>query len=300
MEPQALLQCATSMSCLVTQMSAGLIVGSLLFLMAAGLTLIFGVLNIVNFAHGSFYMLGAYFGLAAYQATGSFVVAVVVGGLGVGLVSVLFERFLIRRVYDADLLMQLLVCYGLILIIDDLVQYIWGADFRTMGMPEAFQHPPVSLLGSVIPVYYVFLMGVTLAIALLLWYLLTRTKIGKIVRAASVNPTMTSALGLDTFMIYMGVAAFGGVLAGLAGVFAAPMRSLTSGMGFSILIDSFIVTVVGGMGSISGALVGALLIGMVRSFGSVGAPDYVQIIVFLVMIAVLVVKPEGLIPRSRA
>lgn len=286
------------MSCIVTQLSTGLIVGALLFLVAAGLTLIFGVLGIVNFAHGSFYMLGAYVALTAYRLSGSFTIAIVAAGLGVGLFGLIFERFFMRRVYNADVLMQLLVCYALVLMMDDIVKIVWGAEFQSMGMPDAFQAPPLFILGGIVPVFYVYLIGAAALIALLLWALLNHTLLGKIVRAAAQNPTMTSALGLNTGLIYAGVFAFGGALAGMAGGLAAPVRSMSPGMGFSILIESFIVTVIGGMGSVSGALVGALLIGLIRAFGTIGFPLFVEGLMFLAMGLILILRPNGLLGKE--
>ena len=301
MNPQALLECFSSASCIVTQMGTGLIVGSLLFLVAAGLTLIFGVLGVVNFAHGSFYMLGAYLALTAYRLTGNFAVAVMAAGIGVGLFGFLFERFLMRRVYKADVLMQLLVCYALVLIMDDVVKIVWGAEFLSMGMPETFQAPPFFIAGGVVPVFYVYLIAAAMLIALALRGILTFSRIGKIIRAAAQNPTMTSALGINTSLIYAAVFAVGGVLAGLAGGLAAPVRSMSPGMGFSILIESFIVTVIGGMGSVSGALVGALLIGLIRSFGTIGFPLFVEGLMFLAMVLILILRPNGLLGKeSRA
>jgi branched-chain amino acid transport system permease protein len=282
----------------VTQASTGLIVGALLFLVAAGLTLIFGVLGVINFAHGSFYMLGAYFALSAYRLSGSFALSVVVAGLGVGLFGLLLERLFMRRVYNADVLMQLLVCYAFILILDDVVKIVWGPNFQSMGMPEAFQAPPLLIGGGVVPIFYIYLMAAAGVIALVLWAILSKTRIGKIVRAAAHNPSMTSALGLNTSLLYAGVFAFGGMLAGLAGGLAAPVRSMSPGMGFSILIESFIVTVIGGMGSVSGALVGALMIGLIRSFGSIGFPLFVEGTMFFAMAVILIVKPSGLLGKA--
>lgn len=279
-------------------MGTGLIVGSLLFLVAAGLTLIFGVLGVVNFAHGSFYMLGAYLALTAYRLTGNFAMAVLAAGIGVGLFGFFFERFLMRRVYKADVLMQLLVCYAFVLMMDDVVKIVWGAEFLSMGMPEAFQAPPFFIAGGVVPVFYVYLIAAAMLIALTLWIILTFTRTGKIIRAAAQNPTMTSALGINTSLIYAAVFAFGGVLAGLAGGLAAPVRSMSPGMGFSILIESFIVTVIGGMGSVSGALVGALLIGLIRAFGTIGFPLFVEGLMFLAMVIILILRPNGLLGKE--
>ena len=298
MDLTALFECVTDLSCIVTQTSTGLIVGALLFLVAAGLTLIFGVLGVSNFAHGSLYMLGAYIALSAYRVSDSFVVATLVAGMGVGLFGLVFERVFMRRVYNADVLMQLLVCYAFILILDDAVKIIWGAEFQSMGMPAEFQLPPLFIGGGVVPVFYIFLVAAAAVIAVVLWYALTRTRLGKIVRAAAHNPTMTSVLGINTNWIYAGVFAVGGALAGLAGALAAPVRSMSPGMGFSILIESFIVTVLGGMGSVSGALVGALLIGLIRSFGSIGFPMFVEGLMFMAMALILVLKPSGLLGKE--
>ena len=298
MNPAALANCLTSASCLVTQTTSGLIIGMLLFLVAAGLTLIFGVLKVVNFTHGSFYMLGAYFAYTAYVATGSYTLAVLAAAFGVGLFALLFERFFMSKVYGSNVLMQLLVCYAFILILDDAVKIIWGPEFKSMGMPDAFRQPPLFLAGGIVPVFYLFLIVVTLIISVALWLIITRTRFGTIVRAAAVNPSMVSALGINTGLVYSGVFVLGGMLAGFAGGLAAPVRSLTAGMGFSILIESFIVTVIGGMGSIAGALIGSVLIGLVRAFGTIGFPLFVEGLMFLLMAVILILKPSGLLGKE--
>lgn len=298
MDPAALAECLKTTSCVVTQVTSGLIIGMLLFLVAAGLTLIFGVLKVVNFTHGSFYMLGAYFALSVYKISDSFTLAVVCAGAGVALFGLVFERLFMSRVYGSNVLMQLLVCYAFILILDDAVKLIWGAEFKSMGMPAVFQRPPILLAGGVVPAFYLFLIAIALAIGAILWLVIARTRLGKIVRAAAHNPTMTSALGINTGLIYGAVFAAGGLLAGLAGALAAPVRSMAPGMGVSILIESFIVTVIGGMGSIGGALAGSLLIGLIRSFGSIGFPLFTEGIMFLFMAMVLVIKPSGLFGKD--
>ena len=295
MDLNALFTCLGSPGCIVTQTTGGLIIGMLLFLVAVGLTLIFGVLKIVNFTHGAFYMLGAYFALTAYNATGgSYLAAVLAAAAGTTVVGLVFERLFMSRVYGSNVLMQLLVCYGFVLIFDDLVKIVWGAEFLSMGMPAAFQAPPFFVAGGVVPFFYLFLIGATLAIAIALGAVLAYTRIGKTVRAAAQNPTMVSALGINTGLLFGAVFAVGGLLAGLAGALAAPVRSLTPGMGFSILIESFIVTVIGGMGSVVGALMGAILIGLTRSFGSLGFPLFTDGLMYLLMVIVLVAKPTGL------
>lgn len=298
MDPAALAECLKTSSCVVTQVTSGLIVGMLLFLVAAGLTLIFGVLKVVNFTHGSFYMLGAYLALSVYKISASFTLAVVCAGAGVALFGLVFERLFMSRVYGSNVLMQLLVCYAFILILDDAVKLIWGAEFRSMGMPAAFQRPPILLAGGVVPAFYLFLIAIALAISAILWLVIARTRMGKIVRAAAHNPAMTSALGINTGLVYGTVFAAGGLLAGLAGALAAPVRSMAPGMGVSILIESFIVTVIGGMGSIGGALAGSLLIGLIRSFGSIGFPLFTEGLMFLFMATVLVMKPSGLFGKA--
>lgn len=284
----------------MTQVSTGLIVGMLLFLVASGLSLIFGVLGIINFAHGAFYMLGAYLAFTAYAVTGSFALAMLAGALGVGVAGVVFERLVISRVYGRDLLLQLLACYAVILIMDDLVKLVWGADYRLMGMPEAFLVAPVEVLGGFIPGYYLFMLGAALVTGGVLWFGINKTRTGKIIRALAVNPTMVGALGVNTTVLYAGVFGLGCVLAGLAGALAAPIRTLTPGMGLSILIESFIVTVIGGMGSILGAFIAAVLIGLTRSFGAIGFPLFTDGAMFGLMAVVLVARPSGLLGARRA
>lgn len=300
MELETLAACVASMSCVVTQIISGLIIGVLLFLVASGVTLIFGVLKVINFAHGSFYMLGAYLAYTAYVVTGSYTVAIVVGALGVALFGILFERFFISRVYGSNVLMQLLVCYAFILILDDAVKIIWGSEYLSMGMPDAFRLPPIRIGGGFAPPFYLFLIAIAIAIGFALWVIVERTRFGKIVRAAAHNGDMVSALGIRTPYLYAAVFGLGSLLAGAAGALAGPVRSLTPGMGFSILIMSFVVTVVGGMGSIAGAFVAALLIGVTLSFGSIGFPLFVDGLMFLIMTLVLIFKPTGLFGRRFA
>lgn len=300
MNLEALVDCLSSASCAVTQVSTGLIVGMLLFLVTSGLSLIFGVLGIINFTHGAFYMMGAYFAFTAYALTGSFLAAMAAGAIGVGVFGMAFERLVMSRVYGRDILMQLLVCYAMILILDDGVKILYGGEYRMMGMPDVFALPPVEIAGGFVPGYYLFMVGVALAAGLVLWLGINRTRLGKIVRALAINPQMVGALGINTTLLYAGVFGLGSLLAGLAGALAAPIRTLTPGMGVSILIESFIVTVIGGMGSIAGAFLAALLIGFTRAFGAIGFPLFVDGMMFALMALVLVVKPSGLLGREAA
>lgn len=294
MDLSSLWDCISSSGCVITQASAGLISGALLFLVASGLTLIFGVLGFVNFMHGSFYMLGGYMAYTAYQRTGSFFLATLCGAAGVALVGAVLEKTVVKRIYGINPLYQILVCYAFILIFDDLVRMVWGADFLSMGMPPAFQSAPFFILGGVVPPFYLLLFGVSLAIAVVLMVALTGTKVGSLIRAAAVNRVMVAALGVNTRLIYTLVFALGAFLAGAAGALAAPVRSVSAGMGFGILIDSFIVTVIGGMGSVVGALIVALSLGLLRAFGALGFPLFTDGLVFIVMAVFLVLKPEGL------
>jgi len=276
----------------------GLIIGMLLFLVASGLSLIFGVLGVINFAHGAFYMLGAYFALAGYQLTGNFVVAMIAGAGGMAIFGAAFERLFISRIYGRDVLMQLLLCYAFVLILDDMVKIIWGAEYQMMGMPDAFAMPPMFIGGGPVPPYYLFMISASVVVGAILWIGIAKTRFGKLVRAAAINPQMVGALGVNTSVLYASVFGIGSLLAGLAGALAAPVRTLTPGMGLSILIESFIVTVIGGMGSIVGAFVASLLIGLTRSFGSIGFPLFVDGAMFVMMGLVLVLRPSGLFGRQ--
>jgi branched-chain amino acid transport system permease protein len=293
----ALMRCVGTTSCIVTQLTSGMIIGMLLFLIASGVTLIFGVLNVINFAHGSLYMIGAYAAWTFYQLTGSYFVSALGAAVAVGMLGVLFERFLMSKVYGSNVLMQLLVCYAVVLISDDLIKIIWGPVSLSMGMPVEFRLPPLRFFGGVVPPFYIFMIVAAMAIGLLLWLVIARTRFGNIVRAAAVNGPMVSALGIRVNLYYAAVFGIGSALAGAAGALAAPVRSLTPGMGFSILIESFIVTVIGGMGSIVGAFVASIIIGLTRSFGSIGFPLFVDGVMFLIMALVLIFKPSGLFGR---
>jgi branched-chain amino acid transport system permease protein len=300
MDIAALLNCLASPACIVTQTTGGLIIGMLLFLVAAGLTLIFGVLKVINFTHGSFYMLGAYFALTIFKLTGSYTLTILGAGLATAILGLVFERLFISRVYGQNVLMQLLVCYGFILIFDDVVKIVWGPEFKSMGMPPTFQVAPLFIAGGVVPPFYLFLVGITIVIGLVLWLVIDRTRIGKTVRAAAHNPNMVACLGINTGLLYGLVFAIGGLLAGFAGALGAPVRSLTPGMGFSVLIESFIVTVIGGMGSIVGAGVASLALGLIRSFGSLGFPLFTEGLMYVFMVIVLIAKPTGLFGKELA
>jgi branched-chain amino acid transport system permease protein len=300
MEIFALFDCIITPACLISQTAGGLKIGMLLFLVASGLTLVFGVLGVINFAHGALYMLGAYFSWQVMSITGHFGLAVITGAVGVGIFGLIFERLLINKVYNSDLLVQILLCYSVILILDDLVMIIWGDEFLSgIGVPEVFQVPPLFIFDAIIPPFHIAIIVISMIVALLLWIIMTKTKFGKLVRATAVNPRMLEALGINTNVIKAGVFMLGSFLAGLGGALAASLGSVVSGMGNSIIIESFIVTVIGGMGSISGAFLASIIIGMARSFGAVAMPLFTDGIMFLIMVLVLVMKPEGLMGKKK-
>lgn len=290
--------CVGSSACLVTQISTGMIIGMLLFLVASGVTLIFGVLHVVNFAHGAFYMLGAYSAYTGYVLTGSYYLAILMGTIVAGVAGVLFERLAISKVYKENLLMQLLVCYAFVLIADDAVKILWGSEYLALGIPNEFRVPPIRFAGGVIPPLYVFLVATSFAVAILCLLLIQYSHFGKVIRAAAHNATMVSVLGIRVPLYFSALFGLGCALAGMAGALAAPVRSLAPGMGLSILIDSFVVTVIGGMGSIPGALLAALILGMTRSFGSLAFPLFVDGMMFMIMVVILVVRPQGLLGQK--
>ncbi len=298
MDLAAFAQCLGTTACVVNQLTSALITGLVLFLVASGLSLIFGVMGVLNFAHGALYMLGAYFSFTLLRS-GSFLLAAVVAALGVAVVGIGLERLFIRHIFGAPLLYQLLLTYAFILVFDDLAKVVWGYDFVSMGVPDAFRRPPVFIGSAPVPAYYAFIIVIGIAVAVGLWFLLTRTRFGKIIRATADNPQMVASLGIDVALVSTAVFALGSFLAGLGGVLAAPVRSIFPGMGFSILVESFIVVVIGGLGSMAGAFVGALLIGLVRAFGSVALPALEEGLVFILMAVVLLLRPRGVLGAGK-
>ena len=300
MEIFALFDCIISPACLISQAAGGLKIGMLLFLVASGLTLVFGVLGVINFAHGALYMLGAYFSWQLMSITGHFGLSVILGALGVGIFGILFERILISRVYNAELLVQILLFYSVILILDDLVMIIWGDEFLSgLGVPELFQVPPLFIFDAIIPPFHLAIVAMSFIVGIILWFIMTKTRFGRLARAAAVNPNMLEALGVNINLLRAGVFMLGSFLAGLGGALAASVGSVVSGMGNSIIIESFIVTVIGGMGSISGAFLASLIIGMARSFGAVAMPLFTDGLMFMIMVLVLILRPEGLMGKKK-
>ena len=275
----------------------GIQLGVMLFLMSAGLTLVFGIMNLINLAHGSLYMLGAFFAAAVTNATGSFLVGVLVAVPATALAGALLERVLLRRFYERSHLDQVLVTFGLILVINEVVRIIWG------GVPLRFSLPPLLngsveiLAGVPYPVFRLAILAVGLAVALGLYTVIQHTRIGMWIRAGASNRQIAGAMGVDVELVFVLVFSAGAALAGLAGLMAGPILAVQVGMGESILILALVVTVIGGIGSVKGALVAALAIGIIDTFGRVLlSPALGSMIIFIAMAAILAIRPKGLFP----
>lgn len=283
----------------IAQFVSGLSVAMLLFLVASGLTLIFGVVNVLNFAHGSFYLLGTYFTYQLMQMFNNFWVGLLVGVIGAGIVGMVIEVLFLRRIYgrDQEGAFQLLMTYAFILIIDDVVKFIWGPEYKTIPKPDALMGS-LNLGTTIVPTYNIFIIAVGLLVVLFAWYFLTKTDKGKMVRASSLDRNMLGLLGTNVPMIMTLVFGVATAMGGLAGILAAPLRTVTPGAGVEVIIDSMIVVVIGGFGNFWGALLGALIIGEVLSFGILWMPELATVLTFIVMIIVLIVKPEGLLSKK--
>lgn len=272
--------------------------GLLLFLVAGGLTLIFGIMGIINLAHGSFYMIGAYMAFSLSTITGNLFTAIVLGvALSIALGFVL-ERFFFSYLYRRDHLEQVLLTYGLILIFEESRSILIGDDVHSVAVPPFLDHslPLTDTLSY--PVYPLFVSGVCALLALGMYAFIHRTRLGMIIRAGNTDREMVQALGLNIGLVYRLVFSLGVALAALAGMLAAPMSSVFPGMGNHVLIISFVIVVIGGIGSVWGALAAALLIGFADTFGKVLLPNFASMTVYLIMAAVLLWRPEGLFRRA--
>ena len=297
---------------LLTQLVNGLQLGVLLFLVSAGLTLTFGIMDLINLAHAAFYMLGAFVGGSIALATGSFGLAVAGALAGTCAAALAVELGVVRHLYAREHLDQLLATFGLVLIADTLVQMTWGPAGLSVPLPEALRGR--AELGPVgLPIYRLVIIGAGLAVALGLWWLVERTRTGMLIRAGASNRRMLGALGVNVGTLYAGVFAVGAALAGLGGMLIAPITEASIGMGNDIIITAFVVVIVGGVGSIRGAFVAAVLIGTIDTMGrafldgafarlvspdvaETAAPAVSAMLVYLLMAVVLVVRPQGLFP----
>jgi len=274
----------------------GLSYGVLLFLLSVGLTLIFGMLDVVNLAHGSFYMLGAYAGLATIAATGNFWLALIVAPLAVGMIGAVMERLVLRPLYPRSPLDQVLLTFGFIYLFEDLVKWIWGGRIRSIPPPDVFAHS-VNVLGATVPSYRLFVIVFGVVMALLLWLLVERTRLGSIIRAGVYDAEMAAGLGINVPLVFTAVFAFGAALGGLSGVIAGPIQSASPPMGAGILVPALIVVVVGGLGSLKGSLAGSLIIGQAETFGKAWLPGASMLIIYVVMALIVLLRPQGLFGR---
>lgn len=274
------------------QLLNGFVYGSLLMVVASGLVLIYGLRRIVNFAHGSLYMLGAYVGYTVCLYTDMWA-ALAAAALVLGIVGFLLDRYGFRLLQDRDPLTTVIITYGLVLIFQDIVQTIWGKGNFSLDAPKLLRGS-VTLLGTPFPVYRlaVICAGALIAAGLIFW--LGRSRIGLFIRAASTDPLTTAMQGVNTDWVSAGVVAMGAALAGMAGVIAAPFLSLSPTMGGDILIDSFVVVVIGGLGSFGGAFIAAMIVGQIQTFGAVYLPELASLLPFCLMVAILIWKPSGI------
>jgi branched-subunit amino acid ABC-type transport system permease component len=287
----------TVLAFLLTQSVNALSQAALLFFLGVGLTLIFGIMRIVNFAHGTIYMFGAYVGYTAARLTGSFWAALVIAPIAVGIFGLCFELLLLRRLYGRDDSAFLMVTFGLALVLGDAVRLTWGAPPLNVDVPAAFAGV-VFLLDEPFPVYRLFLSGAGIVMAIVIWQFLERTRLGLLIRATSQNAEMVHALGTDVNWVRSGVFGVGCGLAALGGVLAAPLVTASLGMAATVIIDAFVIVIIGGMGSFLGSLIGSLLVAFVQVFGNYYLPDFALAFMYLVMLIVLVVRPGGLLGKE--
>jgi branched-subunit amino acid ABC-type transport system permease component len=283
------------------QVITGISIGSRLFLVAVGLSLIFGVLEVLNFAHGALFMIGAYVGIVTIQnAIGSFWVGVVLAGLVVGVVGVVLEAGFIRRIYERDHLDQLLLTFAFVLILTDVVRTLFGSGSRAIREPAILSFTIDLPIGLAIPAYRGFVILMSVVVLGAIFTVLRTTNIGRVVRATSSDRDMAQLLGINVPRLYTGVFFVGCVLAGIGGALAAPLQSVTPELGNQVIINAFIVVVIGGLGSFTGAFVGAYLIGLLIALGSLVIAGAGELFPFVAMILVLLLKPEGLFEGANA
>jgi branched-subunit amino acid ABC-type transport system permease component len=286
---------------IVDQIITGLSIGSRLFLVAIGLSLIFGVLDVLNFAHGVLYAIGAYMGIVAVEsAIGSFWVGVVLAGIVVALVGVFIEAGFIRRIYDRGHLDQLLLTFAFVLILEDVIRFVFGSGTRVIQSPPLLQFDIVLVPGVGIPAYRAFVILMSIVVMGALFAVLKTTNIGRVVRATASDRDMARLLGINVPRLYTGVFLVGAALAGIGGALAAPQQAVTPGLGNQVIIQAFVVVVIGGLGSFTGAFVGAYLIGLMIALGSIVAAGAGELFPFVAMILVLLFKPQGLFGGAEA
>ena len=299
----------------IEQCLNGVQLGMLLFLLAAGLTLVFGIMDLVNLAHGSLYMLGAYFAATIATLTGSFVLAVIIAVIGSLLVGMVLEVVAIRPLYSSSHLNHVLGTFGLLLFFNELVRLVWGPAGRTLSLPPEMLTAVQIIPGIYYPLYRLVIILATLVIAGLLYVMVMRTRLGMLVRAGASNREMVGALGVNIKLLYTLVFGLGAALAGFAGVMQAPILTVQIGMGENILILAFVVIIIGGIGSIRGAFVAAIIVGLIDTVGRAFLPDILHaalstaaaqtlapalssMSIYMLMALILVVRPQGLFPAA--
>ena len=287
-----------TLAALPVQALHGLVYGMLLFLVASGLTLIFGMMGVLNFAHGALYMLGAYFSWSILQWTGQFWLSLLVAPLLVALGGALIERFCLRKVHSYGHAHELLLTFGMAYIIEELVKIFWGNEPLRVVLPSLLAGS-IPLLGIEYPVYRLFILGVALVVFVVMFFVLYKTRAGIIVRASVANKRMVDALGFNVPLVFLVLFGMGAWLAGLAGVIGGPYLITNPAMASTIIIDLFVVVVVGGLGSIQGALIASLLIGQLQSIGILILPQFAIFFEFLLMALVLIFRPHGLMGESK-
>lgn len=266
-----------------------------LWLVAAGLTIAFGVLGVLNFAHGSLYMLGAYMAFTFYNNLGwNFWLSLILGTASIGLVGIVLERYFLKHLYDLDIAYQLILTFGFILIFSDLARLIWGDVFLIPSVPEILDGS-VKIVGRPFPIYNLFVIVAGAAVGLLVWLLLDKTWWGRMVRAAASDQEMASAIGVNTPMLFTTVFAFAAMLAAFGGALSIPMQTVTPGEGTAKIILAFIIAVIGGLGNLRGAFAGSLIVGLVTAYGTLLVPQFTEIFPYLLMALILLIKPEGLL-----
>jgi len=300
----------------IEQCLNGIQLGMLLFMLAAGLTLIFGIMDLVNLAHGSLYMLGAYFAATFAQWTDSFVFGAILALGATAIVGMALEVVVIRRLYGRSHLDHVFGTFGLVLFFNELVRLIWGPAGLTLSLPSEMLNAVQILPGLFYPLYRLVIIAVTLVVALFLYFIIMRTRLGMLIRAGASNREMVGALGINIKLLYTLVFGLGAALAGFAGLMQAPILTVQIGMGENILIAAFVVVTIGGIGSIRGAFVASLLVGLADTIGRTFVPDLLHaflsessssslgralslMMIYVVMALVLIVRPEGLFPAAR-
>lgn len=282
---------------LLFQGLTGLSQGMFLWLISSGLTLVFGILGVLNFAQGSLYMLGAFVGYSILKLTGSFWLGALFGPLAVGVLAFFLEKFLLKPAYKLDESYQLLLTFGFALVLENAARLIWGSGYiasPTVPGLSGF----VMLFGRPFPTYYLFIIGVGFASVALLWSILRFTWPGRVLIAASTNQEMAAALGVNVSFLYSIVFAIGAALSAMGGVLATPITVTSSGVGDTIIIKAFLVIVIGGLGSLKGAFIASLLVGLIESYGVIFMPSFEMAMIYIIVIFILLFKPSGLFPEN--